>query len=215
MEICDRGSSFVRMDEPVVFQRSIYGWRSAIVGLIMIGVVAMCALAQDGVAPSVSMQQTSTQPALTPSEPVPLSHLYGQFLIYQNLLDTKATELEAKGQDGSWFRNHLQVMMGFSDVDYASIRASSMRLSSELTALAAQAAVIRNSDISPASAAQLKILATQRNSYINDEISSLKQALSPERIVAFEMFITNFFAPKNLTFQVSPSAQPAPATVQP
>jgi len=110
----------------------------------------------------------------------------------------------------------LQRKMGFSDADFAPIRASSVRLSSELQALDAQAASLRAAGISSSNAAQLKALAVQREADINVEIASLKQALSPDKITAFEAFITQFFAPKTLTYQItSASGQAATAAVQP
>jgi len=171
-----------------------------------VGSLSTAMLAQSG--PSQGVQQ---QP-----QPVSLPHLYWHFLVYQNHLDTVAAAQSAQGQDGSWLSGDLQRRMGFSDADFAPIRASSVRLSSELQALAAQATAIQTAGASSSNSAQLKALATQREADINAEIASLKQALSPAKITAFETFITQFFAPKTLTYQITPaSGQAAPAAVQP
>lgn len=144
--------------------------------------------------------------------PVSLPHLYWHFLVFQNVLDSKAAELEAHGKDGRTLRNDLQMRMGFSDSDFAPVRASSVRLSSELKVLDAQAATVRAAGRSPANAAKLKALAAQREAYINAEISALKRALPPERIAVFEAFITRFFAPKPVRVEIiAPSEQTTPA----
>jgi len=154
----------------------------------------------------VSAQQPAARPSPNQPQPVSLPHLYWHFLVYQNVLDTTAANREARGRGGSWLRNDLQTKMGFSDAEFAPIRASSQRLSSELKVLDAQAATIRASSASAAKNAQLKALIAQREAYINEEILTLKMALPPERIAAFEAFITQFFAPKKLTYQM-PAAQ--------
>jgi hypothetical protein len=181
----------------------------------------LCAMLLALALPYPAVGQPTPQPPHTSTgfsqpTPLPLAHLYWHFLVYQNAIDTNAAALEAQGQDGSSLRNHLQARMGFSDADFAPIRASSLRLSSELKALDGQASAIRASGISPANAVQLRALAAQREANINAEIASLRQALSQERITAFETFITQFFAPKSLTVQIaSPSGQATPAAVQP
>lgn len=158
-----------------------------------------------------SWSKTSTQP-----RPVSLPHLYWHFLVYQNILDNRADELEAQGKDESWLHRDLQTRMGFSDADFAPIRSSSVRLSSELKTLNSQFAAIRAAGPSASNTAQLQTLIAQREAYVNAEISGLKQTLSPERIATFESFITQFFAPKPLTIQITPtSAQATPAAVQP
>jgi hypothetical protein len=165
--------------------------------------------------PSVSAQQPAPNgPSST--MPVSLRHLYWHFLIYQSFLDAQAAQQAAQGQDGSWTRNHLQIRMGFSDADFAPIRTSSQRLSSELQALDVQAATILAAGTSSANTAQLQALMAQRETYISAEITSLRQALSPERVMAFEVFITQFFAPKPLQTQVnSTSVQTTATAVQP
>jgi len=160
-------------------------------------------------------QQQQPAPGSVQPSPVPLAHLYWHFLIYQNSHDAIAAQLIAQGKDGTWVRNHLQERMGFSDDDFAPIRISATRLASEVQALNAQAAAIRASGVSPANAAQLKALAAQREADISAEILYLRQSLSEERITAFEAFITQFFAPKNLPIpSASASGANAPSAVQ-
>ena len=170
-----------------------------------VGSLSTAMLAQSG--PSQGVQQ---QP-----QPVSLPHLYWHFLVYQNHLDTVAAAQSAQGQDGSWLSGDLQRRMGFSDADFAPIRASSVRLSSELQALAAQATAIQTAGASSSNSAQLKALATQREADINAEISYLKQNVSPDKIKAFEAFLTQMFSPNNAIPRPSiPVGQQAPAAVQ-
>src|SRR5215470_928225 len=48
----------------------------------------------------------------------PLSHLYMHFLLYQNHLDRAAATREAKGEDGSQLRDHLQKRLGFNAAEF-------------------------------------------------------------------------------------------------
>jgi hypothetical protein len=146
---------------------------------------------------------------------VPLAHLYWHFLVHQNQLDKKAAELEAQGKDGKWLRNHLQQNLGFSDAEFAQIRTSSVRLTAEVKNFDGQAAAIRAAGISPASREQLKDLTAQREAAIKTEITYLKQTLPPDKVAAFEVFLTQFFSPKNIVIKApSSTGQSAPAAVQ-
>lgn len=164
---------------------------------------------------SVPAQQPASGASLQPKS-VPLAHLYLFFLIHQNRLDAKAASEEALGRDGKWFRNHNQASLGFSDADYAAIRTSSVRLAAEIMDLDAQATAVRSAAAPAANSAQLKAWAVEREADVNKEILYLKQTLPPEKIAAFETYITQFFAPKNTTVpRVSPATiQPTPTTVQ-
>lgn len=145
-----------------------------------------------------------------------MAHLYWHFLVYQNHLDTKAAELDAHGKNGNPMRSHLQHILGLSDADYAPIRTSSVRLTAKVKDLDAQAAAIRSAGPSSSSLDQLKALTVQRETDINAEISFLKQTLPPDKIRAFEAFLTQFFSPTNaIPRPPIATGQPAPAAVKP
>jgi len=146
-------------------------------------------------------------------KPVPLAHLYLNFLLHQNQLDALAASRETRGLDGKPLRNHMQASLGFSDEDYAPIRTSSKRLGAEVTALDAQAKAFRSDRLS-SHFEDLKALASQREAYLNAEINYLTMALSPQNKAALEAFMTQFFAPKVLTVKPSTIGQLAPAEVQ-
>jgi hypothetical protein len=117
--------------------------------------------------------------------------------MYQSHLDTKAAANAALGQDSSALRNHLQVDMGFSDAEFAPIRTSSSRLAGEMAAFDASAVGIKSKPMTAASYAQLEYLSQNREAAVSAEISSIRQALPPDRVRRLELFLTAFFAPTN------------------
>lgn len=142
-------------------------------------------------------QQTQSQPNISSQlQPVPLRHLYWHFLIHQSDLDAFAAKLNAEGRGGESIRDILQRRLGFSDADYAPIRASSQRLATELKPIQAQLNALQGSAWNPTQALSLL---TQRESYIDQEISNLSTELSPKDRAALESFMTTFFAPKNVS----------------
>jgi len=176
----------------------------------------MCVLSHSAMGQTISAQQLASSKVHLQQRPVSLAHLYWHFLLYQNHLDTKATDLGVQGKDSSPMHNHLQKKLGFSDADYAPVRISSFRLAAKAKALDKQAASIRAASTSSStSQPQLQALAVQREADINAEISYLKQNVSPDKIKAFEAFLTQMFSPNNAIPRPSiPVGQQAPAAVQ-
>lgn len=190
---------------------------SALLGFVL----AICGLshaAMGQAAPAPSQQPSSKT---TQFKPVSLAHLYWHFLTLQNHLDTKATELESQGKDGSGLRNQLQKTLGWSDTDYAPIRTSSVRLTAKVKDLDVQAVAIRKAGPSSSNYDQLKALTVQREADINSEISYLKQSLTPDKTLGFESFLTKLFSltnasprPPLTTGKLSVTGQQPPAGVQ-
>ena len=173
--------------------------------LSLLGLLFMlCASAHQ----AIGQQKTQAKPnAAAQPRPISLPHLYWHFLIQQSNLDAAAAQLQAKDKDGNALRNDLQTRLGFSDADYAPIRASSQRLASELAPLSQQ---LKDLQRSPSNAAQAQALIAQRETYIANEIYNLSIELSPQNKAALESFMTQFFAPKRITFHAAPPAgQPA------
>jgi hypothetical protein len=159
-----------------------------------------------GIAQQLGAQQT--QPTQTSQlQPFSLPHLYWHFLIYVSVLDKKADERAAQGQEGEWLRKDLQNRLQFSDADFAPIRASSQRLASQMTALNEQLHSLSSAPPSASKSAQIKALINQREATIENEIASLTQTFSPQKRAALEAFMTQFFAPKRS------ATQPPAATV--
>jgi hypothetical protein len=194
-------------------RKSDYASTSIIVGFVM--TICMFSSTTMGQAVPTQKRPSSSKPAQSKPNPVSLPHLYWHFLVYQNHLDAKATELTAQGKDGSILRDFLQKKSGLSDADFVSVRTSSARLSTKMKYLDTQAAAVQTSG-SLLSHDQLKALTDQRESAINFEIVYLKQNLSPDKIKAFEAFLTQLFSPTNASTPPSPFAtrNPVPLAVQ-
>lgn len=147
---------------------------------------------------------------------IPIAHYYWHFLIHQNDVDRLATLRTAKGLDGTWMRNHLQMGVGFSDVDYGPVRISASRLGAELNALDTQAKTIRAGVSSIQAAGQLHSLAIQQEADISAEVTYLQSTLSPAKITIFEAYMVSFFSPVKVSVTGTvTSAQATLPTVQP
>jgi hypothetical protein len=174
----------------------------------------ICGLSQLALGQTTPTQQKQPPTKQPQFKPVLLEHLYWHFLILQNFLDTKAATQESQGKDGK-LRGDLQKALGWPDTDYAPIRVSSVRLTTEVKDLDAQSVAIRTAGVSATSLDQLKTLTAQREADINSEISYLKQNLPPDKIKAFEAFLTRFFSPTNAVHRPPVTAgQQTPAGVR-
>lgn len=150
----------------------------------------------------------------TPPQPVSLAHLYWHFLVYQDHLDNKSLDLITHGKDGSKMHGYLQHQLGWSDSDFAPIRASSSRLSAKIKSLDSQAMAVIGGGPSPAASAQLQALTAEREEDINTEVTYLRQTLSPAQVKAFESFLTQFFSPANATTPPAPPSRASLTAVQ-
>jgi hypothetical protein len=168
-------------------------------------ILMTCFSLHQGMSQGTSPQQPQPSVGLSQFRAVPLAHLYWHFLMYQNHLDTKAEELTAQGKDGSVMHDYLQKKMRLSDADFAPIRTSSVRLTAKIKTLDAQAVAIRATGMTPSSHDQLKTLTAQREANIAAEISYLRQELPPDKINAFETFLTQFFSLANAVPRTSSS----------
>lgn len=169
---------------------------------LLVLLLAGCACAS-----SAFGQQTQSQPGTPSQVSVSVARLYSFFLIHQSVLDDVAAKLQANGRDGNPLRNDLQNRLGFSDTEYAPIRASSQRLVKELNPINAQ---LKALPYTSANAGQARALIAQREALIYKEINNLTAELSPQNKVTLEKFMAQFFAPKPLRFRAQQSAvQPA------
>jgi hypothetical protein len=167
------------------------------ISMLLVLMLAACMLSHSAMGQTTSAQQVPRPKVVLQRRPISLAHLYWHFLVYQNYLDTKAAELGAQGKDTSLMHNHLQKQLGFSDADYVPLRTASVRLAAKVKALDAQTAAVRAAGAYSSNQAQLQDLAVQREADINSEIIYLKDSLSPDKIKAFEAFVTQMFSPNN------------------
>ena len=98
-------------------------------------------------ASTYSFCQVAAMPAqfsTSTSSPVPLSHLYWHFLMYQHHLDQKADQLEKDGQSGAVVRSFIQSKLNMSDISYEPIHRAADRLSASMVDLNARVQHIRS-----------------------------------------------------------------------
>jgi hypothetical protein len=171
--------------------------------------MVVCIIAAGSVAPKSRAQQVAPPP-----HTIPIEHYYRHYLVHQNLLDQLAAARDAKGQDGTWMRNHLQLKLGFSDADYAFVRSSSQSLAGKIKSLDAQALAIKSAGLTSTSQSQLQALAAQREMAVNAEVSSLRAKLPPAKISALEVFMVQFFSQGSSIPKPSLSIGSTPAAVQ-
>ncbi|MGA1982949.1 MAG: hypothetical protein ABSG84_10760 [Acidobacteriaceae bacterium] len=197
------------------FQRKGKVMTASKVRLALYGSALLCSFLVFPAVGQVAPVQQSAQIGQAQRQP-PIEHYYWHFLLHQNELDNWAAAQAAKGYDSSAVRNHFQVSLGFSDADYSLIRASSVRLATEVKALSAQAAAIKAAGQGSTSNAQLNALSVTREKEIKAEVAYLRDNLSPEKIALLEAVMVHFFSPPNgAARQTPPAQQAAPAVVQP
>lgn len=149
-----------------------------------------------------------------------MAHLYWHFLVYQHHLDESAAEYERQKKDGQWLRSYLQKQLGFTDGEFAPVRASAERLSARISELDAKAKGIVAADRSvwthglmpasgpPPSLEKLKALTAEREVAISAEIENLNQALTPQRAAALRAFLNEKFSQNVTTLPINRTRQP-------
>jgi hypothetical protein len=189
----------------------------AVKSLVVCSILSAASFALRAGAQSAQAVQSQRPTRNTTAVPRPLTieHLYWHFLMFQNHLDAKATDVEAHGKDGRMMRRYLQQRAGLNDSDYSEIRKSSTRLAGEIAALDAQAVTIRAAGRTLSSVSQLNALTSQREANITAEVTSIRQKMMPDTNRAFEQFLTQFFSPSNAVPIPHPSSKASTVAVQP
>ncbi|HMD83987.1 MAG TPA: hypothetical protein VKO18_04710 [Terriglobia bacterium] len=191
------------------------------IGLLGLAGTLLCVLV--GV-PALA-QTSSPVPSKGQKVQAPLSHLYWHFLLYQNHLDKVATQREQQGKNGAWLRNHFQNELGFTDAQFAVVRATAQRLETELKGVDAQAKAIIDADhaahrqqsgsphtwrpVPP----ELKALQQQHEAVIQSEVSHLKGALGPDLAAKLDALLQSELA-RNVTVQRFHHPGPDPSVVR-
>lgn len=140
--------------------------------------------------------------------PVPQSHLYWHFLMYQNHLDRVAVQREKQGKNGDWLRDLHQIGLGFTATQFAPIRAAGVRIETEIKEIDAQAKAIIDADHAAhpsmpgiprewrTAPPELKALSQKREEVLTTEISNLQLTLGPELAARLDAYIQSHIAPK-------------------
>lgn len=152
-----------------------------------------------------------------------LDTLYRAFFMYQAHLDRVADAEDAQGKDGSGFRNHFQKELGFSDGEFAAVRASAQRLSAKLAAQDAKAKAIVDayrakyprqiqspSDLPPVPPELLQ-LQKERDAMIAQEVDALRASLGAQKAARMDAFLQNQFARSVTVQHVGPPPSHDPA----
>jgi hypothetical protein len=163
--------------------------------------------------------QTSASPQ-TPqagnTQRVSLNVLYRHFLAYQNHLDRVGAALDEKGENGSGFRDHFQKTLGFTNAEYAPVRAAAQRLEQELADedakikaviqafRASYPKVLTSRSERPPLPPELAQLQKDRNAIIEGEMKRLNSDLGPDRAAKLQDVIEHDFAPNVRVQSVQP-----------
>jgi hypothetical protein len=170
--------------------------------------VSLCfALAALLIAPIGRGQQASVKalPTSSTGTRAPLAHVYMNFLLYQNHLDKSAAVHEQQGKDGSWLRDHFQRQLGFTDSQFAIVRATGTRLQLELADVQHRAKTIvledriahprlpKSHEPLPPPNPQLRLLTQERESIIQREMANLNTQLDSRSATKLKTFLENDF----------------------
>ncbi|MGA3325505.1 MAG: hypothetical protein ABSF45_13620 [Terriglobia bacterium] len=153
-------------------------------------------------------------PLATP-RPVPPSHLYFLFLMSVNRSDRLADRRDKQGRSGDWIRNSSQNGLGFSDEEFAPIRATAQRLEAELKELDAQAKAVIDADhaahpLQPETHAEVQALQEQHKADLESEVAKLRHALGPSAADRLDIYVQTHIDPKLMTHLPQPSSAPDP-----
>jgi hypothetical protein len=158
--------------------------------------------------------QPQNQASSAPKQQAPLPHLYWHFLMYQNHLDRAAALHEQQGKNGAWLRDHFQKQLGFTDTQFAVVRAAAQSLEPELKQIRVEAMAVVKADRELAGIsmptggppvpggvravnqerpgrARLHELQLQHEAAIAGEIDKLKKDLGPEASAKLESYLQN------------------------
>ena len=159
---------------------------------------------------------------------VPVSHLYMNFLLYQNHLDRAAAAHDAQGKDGSWLRNLLQEKLGFTGSQFSVVRSTGLRLESELKDINARGMNIIKAQqaVSPQTSTQTSLssspppalndLAKEREDIIQAEMEYLNRELGPLASQKLQSVVESIFNQnETVHFSIAPHHVPKHIPPQP
>lgn len=116
--------------------------------------------------------------------------LYWFFFSYQHHLDDLAASYAVAGRDASGLRDSIQRRLGFSDADFAVVRAASESLAANLKS---QRAEVRLHPDEASAFAQV------RDQDVQHEIDNLTNELSSQRKAQLDAFVAKMFSPRSTT----------------
>jgi hypothetical protein len=133
-------------------------------------------------------QNPNPEGATANSQPATSSGMYYRFLMSVNSNDCAAAKVESEGKDSTWQRSRYQKTLGFSDEQFALVRATAQRLKAktdEILGNMMKADMALAGPVPP----ELTALTHQRKAMIESEISNLQNALGPDLSAKVDEYI--------------------------
>jgi len=121
-------------------------------------------------------------------------------------LDRVGADLEKQGKDGGDFKDHFQRKLGFSDAEFALVRAAALRLEARLNEQDAKAKAIIDAIHSqhpkqlsspaelPPFPPELAQMQKERDAIINHEVDNLRASLGAKQAAKLDGLVQNDFA---------------------
>jgi hypothetical protein len=132
----------------------------------------------------------SQMPVAIP-RPVPPAYKYYYFLMAVNHGDRMAELNRKHGKTFEWLRHVAQNELGFTDEEFAPIRATAQRLEAELGDIDARIRAINGSREAHPLPSELKTLRQQRDAMLASEVSDLQRALGPQAAGKLNSYVQN------------------------
>ena len=176
----------------------------------------MSALTSIAAPQSTGTQMPSTTSAQQP-RPIPLSHLYMHFFLYEAHLEHVA-DAHPEVPKGGAIKDHMRKKTGLSEAEWQTVSATSLRMETTLNTLNTQAKALIDSDTktcqfsklsclsAPPNLPQLKQLQKQRDQIITTEIAALETALGPKDTARLHAYLQSDTASHVKVIPISPSA---------
>jgi hypothetical protein len=134
----------------------------------------------------------SQQVSVAMPTPMSATDKYYHFLVAVNH-DDRMADLNLKyGKNSEWLRHVAQNELGFTDKEFAPIRAAAQRLEAELGETHGRTRAIDGSrEARPMLSSELKTLMQQRDTMLASEVADLQRALGPQAAGKLNSYVQN------------------------
>jgi hypothetical protein len=139
--------------------------------------------------------------------------LYYHFLMTVLRADRLADRREQEGRNGDGLRNSSQKWLGFTDEEFAPIRATALRLEAELKEIDAQAKTLIDADhaehpLQPETRSDLQAVREDHKAEFESEITKLRQTLGPSLADRLDVYVQTHIDPGVKTSLPQPPSPP-------
>ena len=144
------------------------------------------------VAGAIAFGQATAPAPVVMLDPVPVAHLYASFLLGVDHNDRLAEQHKGQGRNAELSWNFLQNELGFSDEEFAPIRATAHRLEGELKDIDARRQAVGVSRQTPHPLSpELLALRQQHDNDVANEVADLRRALGPHAAAKLDSYVRN------------------------